>query len=181
MPRIATTLTTIALLGLAVSSCGKSASRKRQEVKNCSAISFDAAGIAACLVAQFRWDPADAKVAGIARQHEVDSIAAFQRDSLWRVDDAKHHQELTLCVGRGGDIARCLEDNYAWDDRRASATFDSIWQRNATKHRESIRACERQRKVNMTSCLMLSYQWDSKHALAVQDSLAREKIKSLQR
>src|ERR1700752_2487068 len=127
MQRIAATLTPVTLLGFAVAPCGKSPARKRQEVKNCSAISFDSSGIAACLVAQFRWDPADAKIAGIARQHEVDSIAAFQRDSVSRVDDAKHRQELTLCVERGGDIARCLEDNYGWDDRRASATFDSVW------------------------------------------------------
>jgi hypothetical protein len=178
MPRITITLV---LIALAATSCGKSEARKRQEVKDCGAISLDAPGISRCLVAQFRWDSATAQRAGVARQRELDSIAAFQRDSAWALDAKRHHQELAQCAARGGDVARCLGDNYGWDDRRAAATFDSLWQRDAAKHRDAVRFCERQkRKANMASCLMLQYQWDSKHALALQDSIERAKIRALQ-
>jgi hypothetical protein len=118
--------------------------------------------------------------AGVVKQRELDSLAAFQRDSAWALDAKRHHQELAQCAARGGDLARCLEENYGWDDRRAAATFDSLWRRDAAKHRDAVRVCERQkRKANMASCLMLQYQWDSKHALALQDSIERAKIKAL--
>ena len=65
--------TTIALLGLAAVSCSKSAAKLDRELKDCSAISLDAPGIARCLVAQFKWDSAKATAVGVARQHELDS------------------------------------------------------------------------------------------------------------
>ena len=49
------TIVGLALAGLGLAGCGKSAERQREEVVNCSAISLDSAGIARCLVAQYRW------------------------------------------------------------------------------------------------------------------------------
>jgi hypothetical protein len=166
-----------ALVALAAA-CAKPEATKREEIRNCSAISLDAANISACLVAQYHWREADAQVAGHAQEHTLDSVAAFERDSAWHADAAKHREELASCNRSGGDIDRCLEDNYGWTPERASATFDSIWHIATPKHREEIRRCEAQRKSNVGSCLMLYYKWDPKHALALNDSLERAKMRA---
>lgn len=171
--------TAVALLGLAAVSCGKSAARLRQEVKDCSAISLDAAGISACLVAQFRWKEPKAAAAGVARQHELDSIAKFQADSLWQADAKAHRKELTACGAAGGEVARCLENNYGWDGQRAVATVDSLWRQDAATHRTQIQRCQRQKKSSVGSCLILYYKWDSKRAFALDDSLTRAKMKAM--
>jgi hypothetical protein len=171
--------TRLALLGLAAVSCGKSEAKLRQQVKDCSAISIDAAGISACLVAQFRWDSVRAAVAGVARQRELDSTAAFQRDSLWAMDAKRHEKELTSCASAGGEVARCLENNYGWDEPRAVATADALWQHDASKHKIQVQNCQHQRKSNVGSCLVLYYKWESKRALALEDSLARAKMKAM--
>jgi hypothetical protein len=168
-----------ALLGVAVAGCGKSEGKKREEVLNCSATSIDAKGISACLVALYRWKEHDASVAAQARQHEVDSTAAFQRDSAWHIDAAKHRQELAKCADARGDVAECLEDNFAWDAERATAAFDSLWRAEGSSHRGQIQTCVRQRKSSVGSCLMLYYKWDPKHALALGDSIERAKMKAL--
>lgn len=176
MPRITTVL---ALFSLAVASCGKSEARLRREVKDCSAISIDAPGISACLVAQFRWKPEKASVAGVARQHELDSIAKFQRDSTWRANGKAHHTELAGCAAGGGDVAACLENTYGWDEQRAVATADSLWGTQAADHRTEVRRCQGQRKSSVGSCLILYYKWDSRRALALDDSLQRAKMRAL--
>jgi hypothetical protein len=171
--------TTLALLSLAAVSCGKSSARLRQEVKNCSAISIDAPGISNCLVAQFKWAPAKATVAGVARQRELDSIATFQKDSVWRAGEKVHRKELAGCATAGGDLARCLENTHGWEEERAVATADSLWRQEGSQHRTQIKACQRQRKSSVGSCLMLYYKWDPKRALALDDSVARAKMKAL--
>jgi hypothetical protein len=176
MPRIAAAL---ALFSFAAVSCGKSEGRLRREVKDCSAITFDAPGISACLVAQFRWAPAKAAVAGVARQRELDSIAKFQRDSTWRVQGKAHRTELATCAAGGGDVAACLENTHGWDEQRAVASADSLWGYEVPKHRTQIQKCQRQRKSSVGSCLMLYYKWDSRRALALDDSLARAKMRAL--
>jgi hypothetical protein len=169
---------TLALLSLAALSCSKSEAKLRREVKDCSAITLDAPGISRCLVAQFRWAPAKATEAGVARQRELDSIAAFRRDSAWRVDAKAHRQELAGCATGGGDLARCLENAHGWDAQRAAATAESLWQRDAPKRRTQIQTCQRQRTSSVGSCLMLYYKWDPRRALAFDDSVARAKIKA---
>jgi hypothetical protein len=168
----------LALLGLAAVGCGKSATKLGQEVKECSAITLDAPGISRCLVAQFRWAPAKATAAGVARQHELDSIAAFRKDSTWQADAKAHRQELAGCATGGGDLARCLENAHGWDAQRAAATTDSLWRQEAPKRRSEIQACQRQRNSSVGSCLMLYYKWDPKRALAFDDSVTRAKIKA---
>jgi len=175
MPRI---IVALALSSLVLASC-KTEARKRAEIRNCSAISFDAPGIARCLVAQYRWKQSAAAAAGQARQHELDSIATVQRDSLWRIDAARHREELSRCAAAGGDVSRCLQENFAWDPDRAGATFDSVWRAEGTKHHTQFQACARQRASSIGSCLMLYYKWDPKHALALDDSIARAKIRAL--
>ena len=170
--------TIVALLGLAAAGCSKSEAKLRQETKDCSAISLDAPGISACLVARFKWDPAKATAAGTARQHELDSIAAFQKDSIWRMDEKAHRKELADCAAGGGDLARCLENTHGWDEQRAVTIADSLWRRDTPKHRSEVQNCQRQRKSSLGSCLMLYYKWDSKRALALDDSIARAKAKA---
>ncbi len=170
---------TVALLGLAALSCGKSASRLRQEVKDCSAISLDARGISACLVAQFRWKEPKAAAAGVARQRELDSIAVFQRDSLWHLDAKVHRQQLANCGAVGGDVVRCLANNYGWDDAHAVAGADSLWRQDASKHRTQVQRCQHQKQSSVASCLILYHKWDTKRAFALEDSITRAKIKAM--
>jgi hypothetical protein len=166
----------LAFCCLAALSCGRSEATKREEIRNCSAISLDAPGISRCLVAQYRWKEGEATVAGAARQRELDSVATFQRDSAWRVDAPRHREEFAKCRSAGGDVARCLEGTYGWDPERAAANADSVWRREASKHRSELQACERQRKSSVGSCLMLYYKWDPQRALGVDDSIARAKV-----
>ena len=166
-----------ALLAL-TAGCAKPEATKREEIRNCSAISLDAPGISACLVAQYHWREADAQGAGRAQEHALDSVGAFERDSAWHADAAKHREELASCARGGGDIDRCLEDNHGWTPERASAAADSLWRGAAPKHREEIKRCMAQGKGNVGSCLVLYYKWDSKHALALNDSLERAKIRA---
>lgn len=169
---------TVALLGLAAVSCGKSEAKLHQEIKSCSAISLDAPGISKCLVAQFKWDSLKATAAGVTRQRELDSIAAFQKDSIWKADEKAHRKELADCASGGGDLARCLENTHGWDEQRAVTIADSLWRREAPKHRSQIQNCQRQRKSSVGSCLILYYKWDSKRALALDDSIERAKAKA---
>jgi hypothetical protein len=169
----------LALACVALASCGKSEAKKREEIDSCGTNSLDAAGISLCLVAEFRWDSGEAKVAGLARERQLDSLAAWRRDSAWHAGAKQHRDELARCAASGGDVARCLENTYNWDEPHAVATFDSVWRHEAPKHRDQIKGCQRQRKSNLGSCLMLYYKWDPKHALALADSLERAKIKAL--
>ena len=174
MRRIATFIALASLAGACAS-----ASKKRSQVVNCSAISLDAPGIARCLVAQYRWNEDAARTAGIARQAELDSIARFQRDSTWGADGKRHHDEATKCADARGDIARCLTETYGWDDQHAAAAFDSVWRYDGAMHAKEIRECQRKGTERVGSCLMLYHKWDPKHALAVDDSIERAKIRAL--
>jgi hypothetical protein len=171
--------TTFALFSLAAVSCGKSEAKLRKEVTDCSAITLDAAGISGCLVARFKWDPAKAAPAGAARQRELDSTAAFRRDSVWKADAKAHRKELAGCAAAGGgDLARCLENAHGWDEQRAVSTADSLWRQDAPRHRTQIQACQRQRKSSVGSCLILYYKWTPKRAFALADSVERAKMKA---
>jgi|SRR5579862_3855030 len=166
-----------ALAALAAA-CAKPEATKKDEIRNCSAISLDAPGIAACLVAQYHWRQGDAQAAGQSQQHTLDSAAAFERDSAWHADAAKHREELASCTRGHGDVDRCLEDDYGWTPDRAGMTADSAWRSATSKHRDQIRHCQAQRNTSVGSCLMLYYKWDPKRALALNDSLERAKIRA---
>jgi hypothetical protein len=169
------------LLVLAAAGCGKTEAKRRSQVHNCSAISLDAGGIARCLVAQYRWNEHEAALVAQARQKELDSIAAHQRDSLWRLSEVKHRDQLGKCATGGGDVTRCLADTYGWEPTRAAAAGDSIWGERGARHQQEIKDCQRRSKAaNIASCLMLSFQWDTRHALAANDSVARARIKEQQ-
>lgn len=167
------TLTGIALTGLALAACGKSQKTKLTEVQNCSAITLDAAGISRCLAEQYSWNGSEAAATAKTRQRELDSVAAWEHDSLWKLDEAKHRTQLATCASQNGDVGRCLTDQYGWDSPHAAAAFDSVWRRQAPRHMEEIGACQRRIKERLGSCLMLYYKWDPKHALALDDSIAR--------
>jgi hypothetical protein len=161
--------------------CGKSEAKRRSEIESCSAITLDAAGISNCLMAQYRWKPDAAGAAGKARQHELDSAAAHQRDSLWTLTGAQHRRDLASCMARAGDVSRCLTDNYAWDPGRATTAFDSVWHLDGRKHQQEVAACRKQGNANPSNCLMLYYKWDPKHAIAINDSLERARIRAMNR
>jgi hypothetical protein len=173
--------TAIALTGLALAACGKSEKTKTAEIENCSAITLDAPGIARCLADQYRWKNPDAAAAGQRRQRELDSAAVRQRDSLWKIDEARHQSDLTNCASQGGDVGRCLTDRYGWDASHAAAAFDSLWRRQTPRHLQEIGSCQRRKTQRLGSCLMLYFKWDPKHALALDDSLVRARTKAQRR
>lgn len=169
---------TLALLCFAGVSCSKSEAKLRKEVQDCSAITLDAPGISRCLVSQFKWAPAKAAQAGVARQRELDSIAAFRRDSMWQADAKRHRADLADCATGGGDVARCLSDIHGWDLEHAVASADSLWREETPKHRTQIQACQRQKKSSVGSCLILYYKWTPKRAFALADSVERARMRS---
>ncbi|HUK21395.1 MAG TPA: hypothetical protein VLV45_07545 [Gemmatimonadales bacterium] len=170
-----------AMVATLVWACGKSEAKRRSEIESCSAITLDAAGISNCLMAQYRWKPDAAGAAAKARQHELDSAAAHQRDSLWTLTSAQHRRDLASCMARAGDVSRCLTDNYAWDPGRATTAFDSVWHLDGRKHQQEVAACRKQGNANPSNCLMLYYKWDPKHAIAINDSLERARIRAMNR
>jgi hypothetical protein len=165
------------LLVLPILGCGKSEAKKREEVRSCSAITMDVQGAAQCLVLQYRWRKAPAESAAAAYQRQVDSVLQFKADSTWRVDAARHGQEIDRCADDpSGDVMRCLL-GFGWADKRARATADSLWRHDAPAHREQILTCSRQRKMQAGACLQLYYKWSPERALAVDDSIRRATLR----
>ncbi len=166
----------IAFLVLPAVGCGKSEAKKQEEVRSCSTISLDAQGTADCLVKLYKWNGTEALATAQRRQLELDSLASWRRDSLWRADSLKHRHDIGQCnTGsmKASTMKDCLQLTFGWEEKKAVATADSMWRHDAPRHREEISACSRQRKSSTGSCLMLYYKWPSERALALDDSIRR--------
>jgi hypothetical protein len=154
--------------------CGKKRS-PRAEIEECSGISLDAKGTTQCLVQLYRWKPAEAQRAAIARHQEMDSTKTAREDSVWNLDDAKHKRDLQSCRRGADPIDRCLLVA-GWPLSRVNATADSLWRAELPEHRRELDACMRKRDVNLSSCLTLYYKWDSERALRTADSVTRARL-----
>jgi hypothetical protein len=162
---------------LAALACGKSESRRREEVRACSAITMDAAGAANCLVLQYKWKKNQALAAATRFAHEQDSLEQVKADSAWRADRGRHVKEISQCAADpSGDMTRCLL-GYGWAEERARATEDSSWRANTSQHRQEVASCSRRRDMQAGACLQLYYKWSPGRALAVDDSIRRAKMR----
>jgi len=154
--------------------CGRGRDRQA-EVRECSSISFDAKGTTQCLVQLHEWRLADAQRAAVARHREMDSLKAWQDDSVWNLDQAKHHNQLVTCRRGADPLDRCLLIT-GWPLPRVTSTVESLWQAEAPQHLYELHTCQRRRDVNLASCLTLYYKWDSDRALRIADSLTRARL-----
>ena len=168
-----------ALLGAAVAVAILGCGKKRElsaEVRECSAIALDANATAQCLVQLYKWTPADARRAAVARHRELDSLKRWQEDSVWALGAAKHKADLAACRRNAQTpLEDCLLAA-GWPLPRVTATADSVWQSNSAEHRREVQACQRRRDVNLASCLTLYYKWESDRALHTADSITRERL-----
>lgn len=169
-----------ALLLLLALGCTKSEAGRQREVQSCSAINSKAEEIAQCLVTRYDWDAAEAHGAAQVRQRELDSTMAWLEDSAWNADSLAHGRAVRECQSgiRRGDLGAsnletCLLLRFGWEERRAVATTDSLWARDAARHRREVRDCAGHGVAGSASCLMLRYGWPTQRAQAVYDSLLR--------
>jgi len=166
-----------AALTLVLLACGKSASRKAAEVRECSRITMDAQGAAVCLAKQYGWKETEALHAATAYQQHEDSLNQTRADSTWRADAGRHAKEVSACAADpSGEVVRCLV-GYGWADARAAAAADSLWRHDAATHKNELTRCLVQRNMQPGACLQLYYKWSPERALAVDDSIARAKMK----
>ncbi len=166
-----------AALTLVLLACGKSASRKAAEVRECSRITMDAQGAAVCLAKQYGWKETEALHAATAYQQHEDSLNQTRADSTWRADAGRHAEEVSACAADpSGEVVRCLV-GYGWADARAAAAADSLWRHDAATHKNELTRCLVQRNMQPGACLQLYYKWSPERALAVDDSIARAKMK----
>ncbi|MGH7607459.1 MAG: hypothetical protein ACREME_08970, partial [Gemmatimonadales bacterium] len=128
-----------------------------------------------CLVQLHGWAATEAQAAATTRHHEIDSLKAWQDDSVWNLDAARHRADLRDCRRGADPLDRCLLIA-GWPLPRVQATADSLWQAALPEHRRELQACLRRRDVNLASCLTLYYKWDSDRALRTADSVTRARL-----
>lgn len=168
----------IALAGGAVLAAAcfrvKSAAAKRKDVLACSAIHPQAPEMALCLETDHSWPTSDAERAARSRQHEIDSIANVQLDSMNRADIGIHRKQINQCKS-DDDVAACLE-SLGWTTEAATVAADSAWHASDATHRTDLRRCMGQNKMSVSSCLLLYPHWPPSRALATNDSIQRARM-----
>lgn len=156
---------------LTLAGCSKTERGQAQDVERCSAVNTQAQLIALCLISDYGWNEADADAAAKARESQLDSARAFQMDSIWSMDAAKHREEIRRCPDAG--MVDCLI-LFGWPEERAAAAAESAWRADAPRHQREVQDCvRRQRGANIASCLMLYYKWPDRRALLTNDSVQR--------
>jgi hypothetical protein len=157
-----------------LASCGKKRNQ-RAEIVECSSISLDAKGTTQCLVQLHRWTVEEARAAATARHRELDSLKAWQEDSTWNADGARHQRALQACRRGRDPLDRCLLIA-GWPLARVNAVAESLWQAELPQHRRELQDCMRRRDVNLASCLTLYHKWDNDRALRTADSVTRARL-----
>jgi hypothetical protein len=163
------------LLALIVGAGCSKKSTRRDQVVECSAISLDAKGTTQCLVGLYHWNLTDAQRVAQARAHELDSIKAWQEDSVWAIDAAKHRRDVQKCGETDDQVKSCLLVA-GWPLKRVNAARDSLWNTQLPKHRRELQQCVSKHDFNLSSCLTLYYKWDADRALATADSVTRARL-----
>src|SRR5258708_9569506 len=110
---------------LALAACGKKTPR-RGEVVECSSISLDSKGTTQCLVQLYHWKPAEAQQVATARARELDSLKAWQEDSVWALGAAKHKRALQGCEP-GTEQPNNCPPVPRWPPRPPQAPTASAW------------------------------------------------------
>ncbi len=164
----------VALVALLIA-CGKSAEEQTTDVEACSATHTTADAIAQCLREETGWKRAAAESAGTARAHELDIIQA-EIGALVARADTQHTGEVRACDRVLVDLKTCLITRYGWEEDRATAADDSVWNGRSAEHQRQIRTCLSRRRVGTGACLQLHYKWQPRRALALDDSIRRANI-----
>lgn len=172
---MASSLRPLVLLGVVLVGCGKSAQEKAADVVACTATEHAAAAIAKCLREENGWRQGAADSAGLAQAQEMESVRAELQVMAVRAD-TQHTGEIHACDRVLVDLKTCLITRYGWEEDRATAADDSLWNSRATDHQRQIRACLGRRAVGTGACLQLHYKWQPRRALALDDSIRRANI-----
>lgn len=171
--RTPTRLLLVALLVFAACK-EKTTEELAQDVVVCSRANSQAELIALCLETDHHWADTAAQRAGRARQHELDSIAAWREDSAWNTDSTIHRADVRACSS-GDQMRECLKLK-GWPDDRATAKADSAWNRDTARHLLQVRNCTNRREGPVAACLVLWYKWNNERAMATQDSVMRARL-----
>ena len=175
------TLLCLLTLGVVAAAACSSEAARRRDIERCSVASSNPESIALCLELQEGWDSAAAAVAGRERGRYLDSVRTAYEDSIWIADSTRRRAELRQCRDVA-EVADCLLTRFGWDERRAVATADTLWQRDAAEHRREIADCQRrERGSNISGCLRLFHQWPVRRAMAVDDSIQRARAAAARR
>lgn len=165
----------LALLGVTIVACGKSAEERRADVETCSANHNTASAIARCLRDDSRWPQAAADSAAFARVQELVSVQA-EIGAITARADSQHAGEVRACDKVLVDLTTCLITRYGWEEDRATAADDSLWTGRSVEHQRQIHACLGRRGVGTGACLQLHYKWPSRRALTLDDSIRRANL-----
>jgi hypothetical protein len=166
-----------ALVVVLLVACGakKTAEQRATDLETCTALSTAPLEIAQCLQGRGGWSESAADSAASQRARELDSVKSQIGEMTARAD-SQHAAEVRSCDQRLVDLKSCLITRYGWDDNRATAIDDSVWNSQSTEHRRQIRSCSSRRGVGTGACLQLYYKWLPRRALALDDSIRRANI-----
>jgi hypothetical protein len=173
--RLATHTTRVALLVL-LACKGKSAEERAMDLETCSALSSASLEIAQCLQGQGGWSATAADSAANVRARELDSVKS-QIGAMTERADAQHAGEVRECDRSLVDMKTCLITRFGWEEDRATAVDDSVWNGRAAEHQRQIRNCAGRRGFGTGACLQLHYKWLPRRALALDDSIRRANIR----
>ena len=162
----------LALVVIAACTPPKTAEELAVDLQACTATSTAALEIAQCLQGRGGWSEAAADSAANARARELDSVRT-QLGLIAARADSQHAAELQACDERLVDMKSCLITRFGWEEDRATAVDDSVWNTQSGEHQRQVRSCAGRRGVGTGSCLQLYYKWLPRRALALDDSIRR--------
>ena len=172
--RPATHITRVALLVL-LACKGKSADERAMDLQTCSALSSAALEIAQCLQGQGGWSAQAADSAANIRARELDSVSS-QIGAMAERADSQHAGEVRECDRSLVDMKSCLITRFGWEEDKATAVDDSVWNNRSAEHQREITSCAGRRGLGAGACLQLHYKWLPRRALALDDSIRRANI-----
>jgi len=149
---------------------GKSAEERAVDLQTCSALSGAALEIAQCLQGQGGWSAKAADSAANIRARELDSVKS-QIGAMAERADSQHAGELRECDQSLVDLKTCLITRFGWEEDKATAVDDSVWNSRAGEHQREIGSCAGRRGLGAGACLQLHYKWLPRRALALDDSI----------
>jgi len=162
----------LTLVFLVACKATKTPEERAADLQVCTTTTTAALEIAQCLQARGGWSLAGADSAANARARELDSVQA-QLGLMAARADSQHVAERQACTERLVDMKSCLITRFGWEEDRATAVDDSVWNTETDEHQRQIRSCAGRRGVGTGSCLQLYYKWLPRRALALDDAIRR--------
>ena len=166
-------VSSLAILTVLALGCkGKSPEERAADLQLCSAQSSAPLEISQCLQGQGGWSPKAADSAANIQSRALDSVKV-EIGALTQRADSQHAGEVRQCDRSLVDMKICLITRYGWEEDKATAVDDSVWNSRSTEHTREIRNCVGRRGVGAGACLQLHYKWLPRRALALDDSIRR--------